>query len=92
MIRKSEEKLRALGFFKNLSVSVLPGSSSDKAVVNVDVEEAPTGSLNFGAGYSTDTELSGTISLSERNFWGRDKDYCLKFLHLKVIKCQIWFY
>ena len=71
LIRKSEEKLRALGFFKNLSVSVLPGSSSDKAVVNVDVEEAPTGSLNFGAGYSTDTELSGTISLSERNFLGK---------------------
>ena len=54
-----------------MSVSVLPGSSSDKAVVNVDVEEAPTGSLNFGAGYSTDTELSGTISLSERNFLGK---------------------
>ena len=71
LIRKSEEKLRALGFFKNLSISVLPGSSSDKAVVTVDVEEAPTGSLNFGAGYSTDTELSGTISLSERNFLGK---------------------
>ncbi len=71
LIRKSEEKLRALGFFKNLSVSVLPGSSSDKAVLTVDVEEAPTGSLNFGAGYSTDTELSGTISLSERNFLGK---------------------
>ena len=71
LIRKSEEKLRALGFFKNLSVSVLPGSSSDKAIVTVDVEEAPTGSLNFGAGYSTDTELSGTISLSERNFLGK---------------------
>ena len=33
LIRKTEEKLRALGFFKNLSVSVLPGSTSDKAVI-----------------------------------------------------------
>ncbi|GIR38835.1 MAG: outer membrane protein assembly factor BamA [Rhodobacterales bacterium] len=71
LIRKSEEKSTSIRFFKNLSVSVLPGSSSDKAVVTVDVEEAPTGSLNFGAGYSTDTELSGTISLSERNFLGK---------------------
>ena len=71
LIRKTEEKLRALGFFKNLSVVVLPGSSPNKAVVSVEVEEAPTGSLNFGAGYSTDTELSGTISLSERNFLGK---------------------
>ena len=71
LIRKTEEKLRALGFFKNLSVAVLPGSSPNKAVVSVEVEEAPTGSLNFGAGYSTDTELSGTVSLSERNFLGK---------------------
>ena len=71
LLRKTEEKLRALGFFKNLSVAVLPGSSPNKAVVSVEVEEAPTGSLNFGAGYSTDTELSGTVSLSERNFLGK---------------------
>ena len=50
LIRKTEEKLRALGFFKYLSVAVLPGSSPNKAVVSVEVEEAPTGSLNFGAG------------------------------------------
>ncbi|MDG2355149.1 MAG: outer membrane protein assembly factor BamA [Paracoccaceae bacterium] len=71
LIRKTEEKLRALGFFKELEVSVSPGSSSEKAIVTVEVEEAPTGSLNFGAGYSTDTEVSGTISLSERNFLGK---------------------
>ena len=52
-------------------MAVLPGSSPNKAVVSVEVEEAPTGSLNFGAGYSTDTELSGTVSLSERNFLGK---------------------
>ena len=38
LIRKTEEKLRALGFFKNLSVVVLPGSSPNKAVVSVEVE------------------------------------------------------
>ena len=71
LLRKTEEKLRALGFFKNLSVAVLEGSSPNKALVSIEVEEAPTGSLNFGAGYSTDTELSGTVSLSERNFLGK---------------------
>ncbi len=71
LIRKTEEKLRALGFFKELAVFIAPGSTSEKAIVTVEVEEAPTGSLNFGAGYSTDTEVSGTISLSERNFLGK---------------------
>ena len=71
LIKKTEEKLRSLGFFKELEVSISPGSTSEKAIVTVEVEEAPTGSLNFGAGYSTDTEVSGTISLSERNFLGK---------------------
>ena len=71
LIRKTEEKLRSLGFFKELDVYISPGSSPERAIVTVQVEEAPTGSLNFGAGYSTDTEVSGTISLSERNFLGK---------------------
>ena len=71
LIRKTEEKLKALGYFEELRLSVLPGSSSEKAIIIVEVEEASTGSLNFGAGYSTDTEVSGTISLSERNFLGK---------------------
>ena len=63
--------MKALGYFEELRLSVLPGSSSEKAIIIVEVEEASTGSLNFGAGYSTDTEVSGTISLSERNFLGK---------------------
>jgi outer membrane protein insertion porin family len=39
--------------------------------VVVNVTEAPTGSLNFGVGYSTDTSVTGSLSLSERNLLGK---------------------
>ena len=71
LIRKTEEKLQRLGYFKELELSVSPGSTPEQAIIVVEVEEGSTGSLNFGAGYSTDTEVSGTISLSERNFLGK---------------------
>ena len=71
MLRKTEEKLRATGFFEKVDISVLPGGSVEKAVVIVDVSEAPTGSLNFGVGYSTDTSLTGSLSLTERNLLGK---------------------
>ncbi|MEE2774182.1 MAG: outer membrane protein assembly factor BamA [Pseudomonadota bacterium] len=71
MLRKTEEKLRATGFFKKVSFTVKPGSSKEKSIVLLDVEEAPTGSLNFGVGYSTDTRLTGSLSLAERNLLGK---------------------
>jgi outer membrane protein insertion porin family len=70
-LRKTEEKLRATGYFEKVSVMAIEGSSKEKAVINVNVVEAPTGSLNFGVGYSTDTNLTGSLSLSETNLLGK---------------------
>ena len=71
VLRKTEEKLRALGFFDKVKISVRGGQSIEKAIIIVDVSEAPTGSLNFGAGYSTDTSVTGSLSVSERNLLGK---------------------
>ena len=71
MLRKTEELLRASGFFESVGISIQPGTSSEKALVIVDVVEAPTGSLNFGVGYSTDTNVTGSLSLTERNLLGK---------------------
>ena len=51
-------------------MGVRQGSSSQNAVVDIAVKEAPTGSLSFGLGYSTDTDLSAQFSFSETNFRG----------------------
>lgn len=71
MIDRAERRLKNLGYFKNVRITTEPGSAPDRVVVNVDVEEQPTGELSFGAGYSTSEGIVGDISLTERNFLGR---------------------
>ena len=58
------------------SVKVLPGSSSkSEVVIDVKVVEKPTGSLTFGAGYSSAAGLGGIIEYGERNFLGRGQSF-----------------
>ncbi|WP_232830655.1 outer membrane protein assembly factor BamA [Tropicimonas sp. IMCC34011] len=70
-IREAAERIRALGFFANANVEAREGTSADQVIVDVDVEEQPTGSLGFGASYSTNSGVGFNISFAERNFLGR---------------------
>lgn len=70
-IRESAERIRALGFFGNADVDAREGSSPDQVVIDVDVDEAPTGSLSFGGNFSTDNGFSLLAKFNQRNFLGR---------------------
>ena len=70
-IRDSAERIRALGFFSKSNVDTREGSGPDKVVIEVDVEEQPTGSLGFGASYNVADGVGFNINFSERNFLGR---------------------
>lgn len=70
-IRQSAERIRALGFFSDAQVEAEPGSGADRVVVNVDVEEQPTGSLTLGASYGVESGIGFNVGLSESNFLGR---------------------
>ncbi len=70
-IRESAERIRALGFFASAEVDVREGSTASQVVVDVDVEEQPTGSLTLGGAYSVDDGFGVTIGLTENNFLGR---------------------
>jgi len=78
-IRQAAERIRRLGFFSKADVNAREGSSSDQVIVDVDVEEQPTGSLNFGASYGTDAGLGLTVGFSERNFLGRGQGLNFSF-------------
>ena len=77
-IRASARRIRALGFFSNADVTSREGSNPEQVVVDVKVEEAPTGSLSFGASYSTAAGAGGLVEYSERNFLGRGQALSLK--------------
>ena len=70
-IREAANRIRALGFFSDARVNAREGASSQQVVVDVDVDEAPTGSFSFGANYSVSSGVNLIASFSEQNFLGR---------------------
>ncbi len=70
-IRQSAERIRALGYFSNAAVDAREGSSPDQVVIDVNVEEQPTGSLNFGGTFSSNDGFGVAVSFAETNFLGR---------------------
>lgn len=70
-IRESAERIRALGFFATAEVDTREGSTPAQVIVDVDVEEQPTGSLNLGGSYSVVDGFGIAIGLTENNFLGR---------------------
>ena len=79
LIRQAAERIRALGFFSNVDVQSREGSAPDQRIIDVKVEEQPTGSLTFGVSYSASTGVGGTIALEESNFLGRGQYVKLSF-------------
>ncbi len=71
LIDRAERHLNGLGYFKKVKISNEPGSAADRVVVNVEVEEQPTGSFNVSGGYSTTEGFIGEVSVSDSNFMGR---------------------
>ena len=71
LIREAAERIRALGFFGNAGVNAREGKQPGQIIVDVEVQEQPTGSLQLGATYSGDNGFGVVIDYSERNFLGR---------------------
>lgn len=70
-IRQAAERIRALGFFANAEVEPREGSTPSQVIVDVDVEEQPTGSLSLGGSFSASDGFGIAVGLTETNFLGR---------------------
>lgn len=70
LVDRAERRLRNLDFFKTIKIAAEPGSSADRVVLNVDVEEKSTGEFSVSGGYSTSDGLMGEVSVTERNLLG----------------------
>jgi outer membrane protein insertion porin family len=79
LVDQAKKRLQALGFFKAVEVNRRPGSAHDRVVLDVEVQEQPTGELSFGAGYSTNEGVIGDVSITERNLLGNGQ-----FLRLRL--------
>ena len=71
LIDKAEKRLNGLGYFKKVRITNEPGSSPDRIVVNVDVEDQSTGSFSISGGYSTVDGIIAELAVTEANLLGR---------------------
>jgi outer membrane protein insertion porin family len=71
LVDRAERRLKNLDFFKAVKITTEPGSSSDRVVLVVDLEEKSTGDFSVSGGYSTSDGALAEVSISERNFLGR---------------------
>ncbi|HET7886596.1 MAG TPA: outer membrane protein assembly factor BamA [Bradyrhizobium sp.] len=71
LVDRAERRLKNLDFFKSVKITNEPGSSSDRVILNVDLEEKSTGDFSVSGGYSTTDGPLAEVSVSERNLLGR---------------------
>lgn len=78
-LSKSRDRLRRTGFFKEVDFTTARGSTDEKINLDIKVEEAPTGALSFGMGYSSIEKIVGSVSISDRNLFGLGYHGLLRF-------------
>jgi outer membrane protein insertion porin family len=71
LVDRAERRLKNLDFFKSVKIVTEPGSSTDRVILVVDLEEKSTGDFSVSGGYSTTDGALAEVSISERNFLGR---------------------
>jgi outer membrane protein insertion porin family len=74
LVERSRNNLRALGFFKDVKIEETRGSAPDRSILNVTVEEQPTGELSVGAGFSSVDSFVLNLGVTQRNFRGRGQN------------------
>ena len=67
---KTINQLKSLNFFKNVDIDVLDGSELNTKILNIKVEEKPTGEISAGAGVGTNGNTIG-FAVNENNYLGK---------------------
>ena len=68
--KKSLNDLKSLNYFSAVDAEILKGSLNGQKIINITVEEKPTGEISAGAGVGTNGGTVG-FGIKENNFLGR---------------------
>jgi len=71
LLDRSRNRVRALGYFKDVEVTELPTADPDQIDVDLRVAEQPTGEMSFSAGFSSSESFLVDVSVAQRNVLGR---------------------
>tara|TARA_Y100001935_G_scaffold239791_1_gene227762 strand:+ start:1019 stop:3271 length:2253 start_codon:yes stop_codon:yes gene_type:complete len=67
---KSLNNIKGLNFFKNVSTEIVDGEDNKSKIINIKVEEKPTGEIMAGAGFGT-SGSTFTFGVKENNYLGK---------------------
>ncbi len=70
---KSINDIRSLRIFKKVEPTIENGSNENLKIININVEEQPTGEISLAAGYGTEGVTTGG-AIREKNFGGEAID------------------
>jgi outer membrane protein insertion porin family len=73
-IRRSRDRIRALGYFSDVQITNQPGSGPEQVNLMTSVVERATGEFTLGGGYATDAGLLLDVGVRERNLLGMGLD------------------
>jgi outer membrane protein insertion porin family len=71
LLDRSRNRVRALGYFKDVEVTEIPTADADQIDVELKVTEQPTGEMSFSAGFSSSESFLVDVSVAQRNVLGR---------------------
>ena len=71
-LEKSISEIKERNIFRDVKYKVIDGSENNLKIINIEVEEKPTGEISAGAGIGTNGG-SFAINISENNWLGQGK-------------------
>ena len=69
-LKRSKERVTALGFFETVEITFKPGRDDTHVIVTVEVKEKSTGSFQVGFGFSSVESFIFTAQVTQNNFLG----------------------
>jgi outer membrane protein insertion porin family len=76
-LKKSEQRIKDLGYFEKVDVKPVPGNAPNETNIDVKVSEKSTGELSIGGGYSTTDGPLADLTIKENNFLGKGQQLSL---------------
>jgi outer membrane protein insertion porin family len=78
-LKRSKQRINNLGFFESVKIDTHRGDTPGVIDVDATVTERPTGSISFGAGFSSVDKVIFNASIAQDNVFGTGRKVNLSF-------------
>ncbi len=76
-LKRSKQRINNLGYFENVKIDTHRGDTPELIDMDVTVTERPTGSISFGAGFSSVDKVIFNAAITQNNWMGTGRKVSL---------------